>query len=156
MKKTIVILVLTLVIPSQSLANFAGFSEKSYSNGQYLVTHFTQTDNSQFHIGCGKGSDYKVFSFVGVKHSSLYDWSGITTIKLSVDSGKYLSIRGGSNKHDDMFYSNDSATLLIREMLLGEQIEVSMPNDEEKIYFSLKGIEDVYTTLRDKCDLLED
>ncbi|MEF2142615.1 hypothetical protein V1U69_18725 [Vibrio alginolyticus] len=155
MKKTIVILALTLVTPSQSLANFAGFSENSYSNGQYLVTHFTQTDNSQLHIGCGKGSDHKAFSFVGVKHSSLYDWSGVTTIKLSVDSGKSLSIRGGSNKYDDMFYSNDSATLLIREVLLGEKVEVTVLNDEEKIHFSLKGIEDVYTTLKDKCDLLE-
>lgn len=54
-----------------------------------------------------------------------------------------------------MFYSSDSMTWLIREMLLGKLVEISMLDGYEKIYFSLKGIEDAYTTLKDKCDFSE-
>lgn len=153
MNKTLAIL--SLLIPLQSLADFVGFTEKSYSNGQYLRTHFTETDRSQFHIGCGRGSDHKTFNFVGVKHSSLYDWDGDTNIEVSVDRGKTSSVKGWSNRYDDMFYSSDSATLLIREMLLGKLVGVSVLDGDEKIYFSLRGIEDAYTTLKDKCDFSE-
>ncbi|HHF2919230.1 TPA: hypothetical protein ACPJ0H_002718 [Vibrio diabolicus] len=155
MNKIIAMFSLTLLIPLPSLANFAGFTEKSYSNGQYLRTHFTQTDRSQFHIGCGRGSDHKAFSFVGVKHPSLYHWNGDINLDLSVDRGKTLPIKGGSNRYDDMFYSSDSATSLIQEMLLGKSLEVRMLDGDQKMYFSLKGIEEAYTTLKDKCDLSE-
>ncbi|HHF3128692.1 MULTISPECIES: hypothetical protein [Vibrio] len=154
MKKTLVMLTLPLLMPFPSLANFEGFTEKSYSNEQYLRTHYTESNHSQFHIGCGRGSDHKLFSLVGLKHNSLYDWSGVTNMKLSIDGGKVLSIKGGSNKYDDMFYSSGSTDLLIREMLTGKLLEVSViDNEEEKIRFSLEGIEDAYTTLKDKCNL---
>ncbi|ENB2086004.1 hypothetical protein ACM65P_004586 [Vibrio alginolyticus] len=156
MKKTLVMLTLPLLMPFPSLANFEGFTEKSYSNGQYLRTHYTESNRSQFHIGCGRGSDNKVFSLVGFKHHSLYDWSGVTNVKLSIDGGKVLSIKGGSNKYDDMFYSSGSTDLLIREMLTGKLLEISViDNEKEKIHFSLEGIEDAYTTLKDKCNLPE-
>lgn len=156
MKKTLLMLSLPLLMPFSSLAKFDGFTEKSYSNGQYLRTHYTNSNRSQFHIGCGKGSDQKVFSLIGFKHHSLYDWSGVTNVKLSIDGGTVLSIKGGSNKYDDMFYSSGSIDLLIREMLTGKLLEVSViDNEKERIYFSLEGIEDAYRTLKNKCNLPE-
>ncbi|HGF5229003.1 TPA: hypothetical protein ACF371_001141 [Vibrio parahaemolyticus] len=154
MKKTLVMLSLPLLMPFPSLAKFEGFTEKSYSNGQYLRTHYTESNRSQFHIGCGRGSDQKVFSLVGFKHHSLYDWSGVTNVKLSIDGGKVMSIKGGSNKYDDMFYSSGSTDLLIQKMLTGKLLEVSLiDNEKEKIHFSLEGIEEAYITLKDKCNL---
>ncbi|NMU67235.1 hypothetical protein HKA89_00455 [Vibrio parahaemolyticus] len=77
-------------------------------------------------------------------------------MKLSIDGGKVMSIKGGSNKYDDMFYSSGSSDLLIQKMLTGKLLEVSViDNEKEKIYSSLEGIEEAYITLKDKSNLPE-
>lgn len=147
------ILILAVVLSTPCFAKFQGFTETSKANGQFLITHFTVSDRAQFHLGCGVGTDDKPFSVIGLKHPSLFGFHGSKHIQLSIDGKQKVSINGGTNEYDDMYYSRNPPKELLSEIANGNSVEVLFFSSKRRVTFSLEGSEQIYTKLWDKCGL---
>ncbi|MGL1232332.1 hypothetical protein ACSTKT_02755 [Vibrio parahaemolyticus] len=147
------IFLIAVSISTPCLANFDGSHETNRGNGQFFKTHYTTSDNNQFHIGCGIGDDKKGFTIIGLKHPRLYAWYGVSDIELAVDGGQKIKIEGGTKRYDDMYYAKNPPKEVLEQIFNGNSVEVLLFNREERVTFSLNGSKAIYNSLWERCML---
>lgn len=148
MKNTLLLMSL-LALPC--MAGFDGFTEESYGDGRFLKTKFTTSGSGEFHLGCGLGTDNKLFTIIGLRHPVFYQLNGAYYANLSIDEKDKTAIYGGTRQYDDMYYAKNPSSELLKQIRAGNTVNVNFSN--QNLQFSLLESNQAYTELLAECRL---
>ncbi|MGR5276515.1 hypothetical protein ACPV5J_07540 [Vibrio rotiferianus] len=146
MKNTILLMSL-FALPC--MAGFDGFTEKSYGDGRFLKTKFTTSGSSEFHLGCGLGTDNKLFTIIGLRDPVFYQLNGAYYANLSIDEKDKTAIHGGTRRYDDMYYAKNPIRELLKQIRVGNTVNVNFLN--QSLSFSLLESNQAYKKLLEEC-----
>lgn len=147
--KNILFLMSLLAMPC--IADFNSVTEKSYGDGRFLKTRFTTNGSYEFHLGCGIGTDNKLFTIIGLRHSAFYQLNGTYYVNLSIDEKGETAIYGGTRQYDDMYYARNPSSELLKKIRVGNTVNVNFSN--QNLLFSLLESNQAYTELLAECRL---
>ena len=131
------------------MAGFDGFTQKSYGDGRFLKTKFTTSGSAEFHLGCGIGTDNKLFTIIGLRHPAFYQLNGAYYVNLSIDEKDETAIYGGTRQYDDMYYARNPSSKLLKKIRVGNTVNVNFSN--QNLSFSLLESNQAYKKLLEEC-----